>query len=57
MIIFMTQLATFLLEHADLIDLVMKAIEGGASKEDLVKAVRASMVAASDAEMRRELKS
>ncbi|MBA2684750.1 MAG: hypothetical protein H0U66_09690 [Gemmatimonadaceae bacterium] len=56
MIIFMTQLATFLLEHADLIDLVMKAIEGGASKDDLVKAVRASMVAASDVEMARELK-
>ncbi len=55
MIPFMLALGEFLLKHGDLINAVMEAIEGGASKEEMMKAIRASMVAASDAEMRREL--
>lgn len=48
--------ATFLLEHADLIEVLYDAIRGGASKDELKKAIRASMVAASDAAMLAELK-
>ncbi len=47
-------IAAFLLEHADLIGELKDAIDGGATKEDLVKAIKSSMVAASDAEMIRE---
>ncbi len=46
--------AAFLLEHADLIGVLKDAIDGGASKADLEKAIKASMIAASDAEMIRE---
>ncbi len=56
MMTFMLALGEFLLKHADLVNAVMEAIEGGASKEEMLKAIRASMVAASDAEMQRELK-
>lgn len=45
----------FLLENLDIIEAVGKAIAGGASKEDLLKGIKATMVAASDAEMHREL--
>lgn len=55
MIPFMLALGEFLLKHGDLINAVMQAIEGGASKEEMLKAIRASMVAVSDAEMKREL--
>jgi hypothetical protein len=48
-------IAGFLLEHADLITLVMNAIKGGANKDNIVKAIQAEMLAASDAEMKREL--
>ncbi len=50
----LAMIAAFLLEHADLIGLLKDAIDGGASKEELVKTIKASMVAASDAEMIRE---
>ncbi len=56
MIPFMIQMGEFLLKHGDLINAVMEAIEGGASKEEMMKAIRASMVAASDADMEVELK-
>ncbi len=55
MIPFLTLLAEFLLKHGDLINAVMEAIEGGASKEEMMKAIRASMVAVSDVDMKREL--
>ncbi|MCL2724865.1 MAG: hypothetical protein FWD69_10560 [Polyangiaceae bacterium] len=44
-----------LLAHADLIVALVEAIEGGASKEKLMKAIKAEMVAASDAVMHAEL--
>lgn len=53
---FMLMMGQFLLEHGDIINAVMDAIQGGADKEQMMKAIRASMVAASDAEMKRELK-
>lgn len=46
---------SFLLEHADLVAEIMDVISGGARKEDVIKAVRSAAVAASDAEMHREL--
>lgn len=49
------KIAGFLLEHADLIGLIMNAVEAGMEKETLMNAVKAAMVAASDAEMKREL--
>lgn len=55
MIPFMTLLGEFLLKHGELINAIMEAIEGGATKEEVLKAIRASVVAASDAEMKREL--
>ena len=45
----------FLVEHADIISLIKTAIEAGVSKDSLAKAIQAEMVAASDAEMKREL--
>lgn len=51
----LTTVASFLLEHADLVDDIAKAIDGGMSKDELRKAIRDAMVAASDAEMKREL--
>lgn len=47
-------LAGFLLDHADLLELVMSALKAGTPKEALMDSVKAAMVAASDAEMRRE---
>lgn len=44
-----------LLEHADLITLIVQAIEGGVTKASLVKAIEAEMVNASDAAMKAEL--
>ncbi len=45
----------FLINHLDLISAIKDAIDGGAKHEDVLKAIKASMVAASDAEMHREL--
>lgn len=47
---------TFLLEHTELLNALMEAIEGGADKDSLMKAIRASMVAAADEQMKAELK-
>ncbi len=54
----MSALATvlaFLVEHLDLIEAIRAAIAGGAKREDVLAAIKATMVAASDAEMHREL--
>jgi len=51
----LAEIAAFLLEHADLIGELSNAIKGGASKDDLKKAIRDSLVAASDAAMKAEL--
>jgi hypothetical protein len=55
MILFLTTMGEFFLKHGELINALFEAIEGGATKEELLKAIRASMVAASDEEMKREL--
>ncbi len=55
MIPFMLAMGEFLLKHGDLVNAVMEAIEGGASKDEMMKAIRASMVAVSDADMKEEL--
>lgn len=49
------RIALFLLNHADLVDLLISAIEGGASKDLLMKAVKDAMVEASNVEMKAEL--
>jgi len=55
MVQFMVMMGEFLLKHGELVNALMEAIEGGTTKEELMRAIRASMVAASDAEMKREL--
>ena len=49
------KILAFLLEHVELVEAIYEVIEGGAKKEDVLKAVRATAIAASDAEMHREL--
>lgn len=49
------EIGSFLLEHADTIVAIKEAIGSGASKEDVLRAIRSSMVAASDALMDQEL--
>jgi hypothetical protein len=44
---------SFIVEHLDAVTLLKEAIERG-KKEDVMKALKASMIAASDAEMQRE---
>lgn len=44
-----------LLEHLDVVELVIEAIGKGVSKDTLKKSIRDEMIKASDAEMRREL--
>jgi hypothetical protein len=51
----LAEVGAFLVEHADLLGDIVNALEGGLSKDSLRKAIRDAMVAASDAEMRREL--
>lgn len=51
----LAEIAGFLLEHADLIQLVAQALEGGAPKDALMEAIRKEMVAAADAQMKLEL--
>ncbi len=55
MIAALAALGEFLSEHADLIDLVSTALKGGTPKELLMQSIRAAMVEASDAVMRKEL--
>ncbi len=52
---FLVAMGTFLLEHGELLNALMEAIDGGTTKEELLRAIRASMVAASDEQMKREL--
>jgi hypothetical protein len=49
------RLLVFLATHSDLIVLLIRALDGGASKEALKRAIQREMVAASDAAMRAEL--
>lgn len=51
----MASVLLFLAEHFDLVEALIEAIAGGASKESLLKAIKASMVTASDEAMKREL--
>jgi hypothetical protein len=46
---------TFLLQHLDLISLLGEAVTKGVSKENLSEAIRKTMVAASDEQMKAEL--
>ena len=52
---FLLAFGEFLLAHSDLITDIQVALEGGASKDALKKAIRDSMVAASDAVVEIEL--
>lgn len=52
----MIPLLSLLASHADLIGLVIEAIERGVSKQRLIDAVKLLMTAASDEMMRMELK-
>lgn len=45
----------FLLEHLDVVVVLVEALEGGASRESIKAAIRAEMIKASDDQMRREL--
>lgn len=45
----------FVLSHLDVLEVVIEAIDGGASKEAIKNAIRAEMVKASDELMRKEL--
>lgn len=51
----MIQALQFLLEHAGLIDAIKDAIDAGTSKEDLLRVIRESQIAASDAAMKEEI--
>ncbi len=46
---------SFLLTHANLINAIWEAVDGGATNEQILKAIRSSMVAASDAVVEAEL--
>lgn len=48
-------LLTFLADHADVIEAIVKAIESGASKEAVREAIKQAQIEASDAVMREEL--
>lgn len=45
----------FLLEHLGLIEAIKNAVTCGCSKDEILKAIKAAEVAASDALMRQEL--
>lgn len=51
----MAALLAFLAEHSALIEALVEAVASGASKDALLKAIKASMVSASDEAMKREL--
>jgi len=51
----LAQILGALAEHAELVELLLGAIEGGADKQSLEKALRAAMIQTSDAAMREEL--
>lgn len=51
----LTMVGGFLASHPDLIMAVKSAIESGTDKDTLMRLIKDSMVAASDAEMKREL--
>lgn len=45
----------FLAEHFELVEALIEAVDGGATKEELLRSIKASMVAASNERMKREL--
>lgn len=49
------EVVAFLATHTDLITAIYDAIAGGASKQDILAAVKKTMVAASDEQMKQEL--
>ena len=51
----LAEIGAFIVEYADLIFAIKEALAKGASKADIMKGIKASMVTASDAEMLREL--
>ncbi len=46
---------TFLLTHADLVNAIWEALDSGTSKEALLKAIRESQIAASEAMVEADL--
>jgi Tfp pilus assembly ATPase PilU len=55
MIMTIEEVIAFIAGHTDVIVAVYNAITGGAKKEDIVASIKATMVAASDAQMKGEL--
>jgi hypothetical protein len=51
----LAQLLALLAEHADLVEPLVDAIDGGTTKEALSSAIRSAMIETSDAAMREEL--
>lgn len=51
----MATVLLFLGEHFELVEALIEAIANGASKESVLKAIKASMVEASNERMKREL--
>ena len=49
------EVLSFLIEHLSLITAIKEAIDSGASNDSLLKAIRESQIAASDAIMHAEL--
>ena len=46
---------TFMLDHADLINAIWEAVDGGASKSDILAGIKAAQVAAADAAVKADL--
>lgn len=49
------EIGTFLAEHSDVIEAIREALGGGATKEQILLGIRASMVATSDAVVEAEI--
>lgn len=45
----------FLAEHFELVEALIEAVDNGATKEELMRSIKATMVAASVERMKREL--
>ena len=48
------QILDFFMQHSDLIDLLIEAINKGLSKQTLIDAIKTAMVEAANAEMKAE---
>jgi hypothetical protein len=51
----MASILLFLAEHFELVEALIEAVAAGASKDSLLKAIKQSMITASDEAMKREL--